>query len=117
MLPNDASLFVILLPLQQVGPVHEFAQVDLPAQLTLHELQALRQLTHLGLEDFHSRLQVVARLGARHFGVVELALQGGEEIERIPATVGPRDLTFLFTEERYDGRIVTRLATSLIADV
>src|SRR5262245_13646213 len=91
------SSSVFSIPLQHLRLAQELRQIDLPAHLALYEFQAHFQLTQFSLERRKLRGHVVRHLGPGHLGVAELPLQGREQVERVAAAIGPRDLALLLS--------------------
>src|SRR5688500_9017705 len=107
----------VVRPLQQLRLGHELAEVHLALDLALDQPDALLELLHLVAELLDERRGVVPLPGARHLRVAELALQGGEQVEGVAATVGTGDLALLLAEQRRHGRLVVRVDPALLADV
>ena len=78
----------------------ELGEVDVVAwMLALGGLEAVLELGDALLQQGDAGLGLVGAAGAGDLGVAELALEGGEQVERVAAPVGAGDLALLLAEE------------------
>src|SRR6185437_7053495 len=82
-----------------LGLDDDLRQVDLVVDLALERPDPVLEEQDPLLEQRDAGLGLVGAAGARHLGVAELALERREEVERVAAPVGTRDLAFLLGEE------------------
>ncbi len=77
----------------------ELVDVDLVMNLGLERSDPVLEGHDALFEQGDAGLGLVGPAWAGDLGVAKLALKGREEVERVAAPVGPRDLAFLLTEK------------------
>ena len=92
-------------------------EVDVVADRPFGGLDPVLELGHPLFQQGDPGLGLVGPLGAGDLGVAKLALERGEEVEGVSASVGPSDLPLLLAEEGGELGVIVGVSFAAVGHV